>query len=77
MAEQVRGALYDGHFRTLIGISAYMDECKRAANPFIQASSIAPLQVHCYSEALSWHSMDTVSEFHAEAPQATASEGLA
>jgi len=34
-----------------------------------------PLQVHYYSEAPQ-HSTDTVSEFHAEAPQATASEGL-
>ena len=42
----------------------------------LQAISIAPLQVHCYSEAL-WHRTDTVLEFHAEAPQATASEGLA
>ena len=40
---------------------------------FIQAISIAPLQVHNYSETL----LDTVSEFHAEASQATASEGLA
>ena len=42
---------------------------------FIQAISIAPLQVHCYSEALP--TQDTLLEFHAEAPQATASEGLA
>ena len=41
---------------------------------FIQAISIAPLQVHYYSEALAHY---TVSEFHAEAPWATASEGLA
>ena len=36
---------------------------------FIQAIFIEPLQVHYYS--------DTVSKFHAEALQATASEGLA
>ena len=40
---------------------------------FIQAISIAHLQVHYYSEALP---MDTVPEFYAEAPQATVSEGL-
>jgi len=43
---------------------------------FIQAISIAPLQVHYiyYSEAhSSLHSTDTVSKFHAEAPQATTS----
>jgi len=38
----------------------------------IHAISIAPLQVHYYSR----QSMDAVSELHAEAPQATASEGL-
>jgi len=37
---------------------------------FIQAISIAPLQVHYYSEALPTPT-DTVSEFHAEASQAT------
>ena|SRR6218665_1455365 len=40
---------------------------------FIQVISIAPLQVHYYSR----HSRGTVPEFLAEAPQATASEGLA
>ena len=55
---------------------------------FIQAISIAPLQVFCIfvrmnkvttttTQRRSRHSTDTVSEFHAEAPQATASEGLA
>src|SRR6218665_2708030 len=46
---------------------------------FIQTISIAPLQVHYYSEAQRHfrHSTDTVSEFRAEAPQATVSEGLA
>src|SRR6218665_3531881 len=40
--------------------------------------SIAPLQVHYYSEALpTQHGYSTVSGFHAEAPQATASGGLA
>jgi len=34
--------------------------------------SIAPLQVHYFSEALP---AQHVSEFHAEAPQITASEG--
>ena len=38
---------------------------------FIQAISIAPLQVHCYSEALLIQ-----DEFHAEAPLAAVSEGL-
>src|SRR6218665_702261 len=38
---------------------------------FIEAISIAPLQVHYYSEA-SRNSTDAVLEFHAEAPQATA-----
>ena len=41
---------------------------------FIQAISIAHLHVYYYSEALPTY---TVTEFHAEAPQATASEGLA
>src|SRR6218665_918866 len=50
----------------------------RMLDSFILDISIAPLQVHCYSEALpTTNSTDTVSEFHAEAPQATASEGLA
>ena len=42
--------------------------------------SIALLQVHNYystTQRRFQHSTDTVSEFHAEAPQATASEGLA
>jgi len=43
---------------------------------FIQATSIAHLQVHYTTQRRSRHSTDTVSEFHAEAPQATASEGL-
>ena len=43
---------------------------------FIQAISMAPLQVNYYSRH-SRHSTDTVLEFHAEALQATASEGLA
>ena len=42
---------------------------------FISAISIAPLQVHYYSER-SRHGKDTVPEFHAEAPQATAREGF-
>ena len=42
---------------------------------FIQAISIAPLQVHYYSEALpTQHGY--CAEFHTEAPQATVSEGL-
>ena len=44
---------------------------------FIQAISIAPLQYTTTHERRSRHSTDTVLEFHAEAPQATASEGLA
>jgi len=43
---------------------------------FIQAISIAPLQVLYYSEALPTQP-DTVPEFHAEAPLATVSEELA
>ena len=43
---------------------------------FIQAVSIVPLQVHFYSEAIpTQHGY--CAEFHAEAPQATASLGLA
>ena len=46
---------------------------------FIQAISIASLQGYTstQSQRRSRHSTDTVSEFHAEASQATASEGLA
>ena len=43
---------------------------------FIQAISRAPLQVNFYQRS-SQNSMDTVLEFHAEAPQATVSKGLA
>src|SRR6218665_1654661 len=39
----------------------------------IQAISIAPLQVRSTTQKPSRHSTDTVPEFHAEAPQATAS----
>src|SRR6218665_557659 len=42
---------------------------------FIQTISIAPLQVHYYSEA-SQNNTDTISEFHAELPQATAVKDL-
>ena len=38
---------------------------------FIQANFIAPFQVHYYSEALL--TQHAATEFHAEAPQATAS----
>ena len=48
-----------------------LNESVITINSFL-AISIAPLQVHYYSEALL-----TVSEFDAEAPQAIASEGLA
>src|SRR6218665_1234836 len=47
-----------------------------AIQSFIQTISIAPLQ-STITQRRSRHNMDTVSEFHAEAPQATASEGLA
>src|SRR6218665_1132144 len=47
-----------------------------AIQSFIQTISIAPLQ-YTITQRRSRHNMDTVSEFHAEAPQATASEGLA
>ena len=43
---------------------------------FIHAISIAPLQV-TNTQRRSRHSVDTVSKFQAEAPQATVSEGLA
>ena len=43
---------------------------------FIQAISVASLQANYHSEALQTQYTD-VSEFDAEAPQATASEGLA
>jgi len=39
--------------------------------------SVAPLQVHYYSEALPTTIIDTVSEFTCQALQATTSEGLA
>src|SRR6218665_838321 len=46
---------------------------------FIQTISLAPLQVHYYrpTQRRFRHYTDTVPEFHAEAPQATVSEGLA
>ena len=44
-------------------------------NLFIQDVYVARLQVRYFSEALPTQH-DTVSEFHAEAPQASASEGL-
>ena len=44
-----------------------VDKLRPSFRSFVQAISITPLQVHYYSEA----------EFHAEAPQANASEGLA
>src|SRR6218665_2546382 len=53
-------------------VTGYMLE----VDSFIQAISITPLQVHT-TQRRSHHSTDTVSEFHIEAPQATASEGLA
>jgi len=43
---------------------------------FIQAISIAPLQPTT-TQRRSRHNTDTVLEFHAEAPQTTASEELA
>src|SRR6218665_890737 len=43
---------------------------------FIQAISIVPLQATT-TQRRSRHNTDTVPEFHAEAPQATVSEGLA
>ena|SRR6218665_3679839 len=53
------------------------DQIQSFIHSFIQAISIASLQVHYYSEVLLLHRTNTVSEFHAEAPQATASQGLA
>src|SRR6218665_2726609 len=47
-----------------------------SVSSFIQAISIAPLQSTA-SQRRSRHSTDTVSKFHAEAPQASASEGIA
>ena len=43
---------------------------------FIQIISIAPMQAYT-AQGRSRHSTDTVPKFHAEAPQATMSEGLA
>ena len=53
-----------------------MHVCYVYINSFIQAISLAPLQVHTIQRC-SQHSTDTVLELHAEAPQATTSEGLA
>ena len=44
---------------------------------FIQTISIALIQVYSTTQRRYRHSTDTVPEFHAEAPQATVSEGLA
>src|SRR6218665_1143272 len=49
----------------------------QVVHSFIQDISIAPLQVHYYSEAFPTTTTDNVSEFHAEAPRATVSEGHA
>ena len=48
--------------------------CIFFSNPFVQSISVAPPQIHYYSETLP--TQKAVSEFRAEAPQATASEGL-
>ena len=44
---------------------------------FIQAISIAPIQMSTTTQRRSRHSTDTVPEFHSEAPQETVSKGLA
>ena len=49
---------------------------RRPVRSFIQAVSIVSLQ-STTTQRRSRHSMDTVPQFHAEAPQATVSEGLA
>src|SRR6218665_3004201 len=50
--------------------------CLKFIHPFIQAISIAPLK-STTTQRRPRHCTVTVPEFHAEAPQATASEGLA
>src|SRR6218665_188449 len=59
------------------GITSYQLLSILFINSFIQAFSLAPLQVRYYSKALQAQHGYYVSEFHAEAPQATVSEGLA
>src|SRR6218665_2212450 len=58
------------------GITSYQLLSILFINSFIQAFSLAPLQVRYYSKALQTQHRYYVSEFHAEAPQATVSEGL-
>ena len=54
-----------------------LQHCNNNSFVFIQTISIAPLQAHNTTQRRSRHNTDTVSDFHAEAPQATGSEGLA
>src|SRR6218665_1833345 len=51
--------------------------CAEIHNSFVPDISIAPLQVHCYSEALPTTALTLRWIKHAEALQASASEGLA
>ena len=58
-------------------MAAPISIAKIEVRSFILDISIAPLKVHyCTTQRRSRHNTDTVSEFHAEASQATASEGL-
>src|SRR6218665_1351741 len=59
-----------------MSINANLEANIHSFIPFILDIPITPLQVHYYSEALPTQ-QDAVSEFHAEALQAIASEGLA
>src|SRR6218665_770315 len=67
------------HRLTLCIFASWKDlkpELLQLTHLFSQGISKAPFQVPYYS-GRSRHSTETVSEFHAEALQATASEGLA
>src|SRR6218665_2974244 len=65
-------------------ISAKLQECyeqdqgqNMVATTFIHSFRLFPLRLFKSTQRRSRHSTDTVLEFHTEAPQATASEGLA
>ena len=54
----------------------YLAHSNSTVHSFIKTIFIVPLQVHT-TQRRSRHSTDTVPEFHAEAPQAIVSQGLA
>jgi len=68
-----RGKLVTSHLYIYAHVNGYKGN---ANHSLIQAISIAPLQVHYYSEALPTQHGYFVG-VHAEVPQAIASEGLA